>query len=913
MTGVSLAGKTKNQGFLIVPAAIGTVVVGLVLVLLLGLFGAGISLWLNSRGDSSGEIACASWANAPAEWQSIINDAANKAKIQPALLGAIYLSEHNNEWYRPPGDDWANATPAGERRDGPFQIIPSTLADYWNRVIAAGYADGITLEQFDRTDFRQAALAAAFDLKAAFERVDLPTTSSNQTAIMYAGIWYNRGPVYALQWSEAGYNLNVPPSGGAGWGVAHDYAHPTWNNFQNLNKGCSATSGNYAGNNFINACGGGATTASGGGGAGGVIVIDPGHGLNNHAGAEGEKEVNLEVALQVTSQLRAKGYTVYMTRNDPNGGGISTAKPSGNNDAQTDEDNKRRAEFGGTKGAALSFRIHADSGAAPGFYMMYPAPTTKDRTGHVGPSATIASQSKTMSEKISSSLEGQGITKQKNPQPDPIAYGQSSADNRINLVGSTYSTVPVSLIEMFGMKSGNASSTDYQKKMATGIANAIAAAVTKGSGATQQAAAPTSTLMTKACALANKAIETAKDVKAHECPDGLGCKGGERAEYLKNGKARGFSQFATYFGNQLSLKNYDGKEMTVMPFGGSGESGFSSCSRFVGTMARVTFDTKIPLETTGNQWEYYKEHPELYKILPYSIKNAQPGDIVFRGNCNVAKTISGNTTADIDYNCKRTTSKGGFGHTTIYTGSNSIFTNGLEIQASLGNHGPASTSSHDGVMGIIVRIKDQTKITVAGASKSGGGSATNGSTALPIRPTDNYKVDMAKHGLSIRDERNEEKMGTRTILNGTRYDWIKSGMGIKGLGEAVDLIPENNKVLSNEFPVFAPFNGKIIYKSPPEALIDPNGGFIIIESSKTPKTYAVLAHLDDYNGQYNYSEKSKHQSVKAGDRVGKLKMYTGTQGPHLHFELWVNGSPINVGKEGDSQQLWIKMKHALGF
>lgn len=669
--------KTKN-GYTLVALAIIIVVAILILLLVVVFFGAGIAAWWNSRGEVSPNINCETWADAPAGYQDKITAAANKAGIQPALLGAIFLSEHNNNWTSVPDSN----------DQGPFQI--PNKSDYAGFLSDAGFK----ISSVGRTDwwndFDTAAYAAALDLKNGFKWANKPTNSSDEKAIVFAGLWYNTGPVAAQEWANAGYNLDVSPPSKPDWGNAgtQQYAKRTWTNFQKLNLGCKSYAPS-AGGSFIQACQG--STASGGGGS--VIVIDPGHGTpNNHAGAVGEAAVNLKVALVVREQLVSAGYTVFMTRGDPNGGGIDTSAASGNNDQQSDEDNKRRALFANSKGAALMFRIHADDGTAPGYFFAYPTSPGKSRDGHEGPSQDVAQKSEAVTKALSASLASQGIAKKSDPKTDTYGtqYGQ-------NLVGSTWSTVPGSLIEMFGMKSDHANTIDsYKNTIGGAIASAIKSAVPLGGGAQTQ----TTSTMTPACRVANFALDTALDVKNNECHDGQGCRGNS-SEYT------GSSSYSKYA--KTTLASNLSKYIAFPSQDHRSWADFADCGKFVSYVVRHTVDPNFEEAGTSTQLDYVNEHRDKYVL--YSNQPAlQPGDIIFRGSCNTAQKDN-DENSDVAHECGGKVR--GFGHVLIYTGTNNAFKDKTIVEASLGEtergkkqmRGPmANVLIEDSI--IVVRVKN---------------------------------------------------------------------------------------------------------------------------------------------------------------------------------------------------------------
>jgi len=632
-----------------------------------------------------GDLNCSSWSNAPADYQAKITQAANAAGIQPALLGAIYLAENGDSWGSKPvtSTDWPDG-------NGPFQIIDAsgTWSEAWAAVIAAGKNNGLSISgaHAQKNVFYISALAAAFKIKMNFSHKDIkiPSNSSDEKAVLFTGLAYNAGISHGLEWARAGYDVSTPPSSlGKCWGnnvgSACTYAKRTWKNFQDLNVGCAVNSPD-TGSSYIQECqGGGSTSPSNGN----VIVLDPGHGTkNNDRSASGEEKVNLSIAKLIRPILQKKGYTVYLTHEN-----INDQMPGATNEYT---DNVARATFANSKKPALVLRIHGNTGAAEGFFMEYPQPNAPDSKGHVGPSADVASKSQDLTKKITTYLTSTAKIQTKSGAVTEGA-GSSLQGGKGNLVMSTHSTVPLALIEMFGMESKNAKSTAYHQKIATALANAIISTVKINNGNTQTTiASPT----TANCKIAGFALQTVKEIKDKECPKGDGCKS------KKYTTSNGWSAYAQFWG-------------TPPPFGrggGNPEPGFSDCGRFVGYVMRTTnADPSFPAGSTLEQLKYVKKHKKKYKTMPYTSANVRPGDILFRGSCNIVnnginKVINlGDTSSDgLEYECNRGTGKSGFGHVQIYVGVNSVFNKNI-AEASLGRHGPAMADP-SGPMGIIALL-----------------------------------------------------------------------------------------------------------------------------------------------------------------------------------------------------------------
>jgi N-acetylmuramoyl-L-alanine amidase len=692
--------KTK-KGFAIVPLVMQFLLTeGLPIIIAIAIIGLAFFIFASMKGDAntattnSDTVTCGKWADVGEQEQTLMKQAATEAGIHPALLAAIYWQENGKTW-KPMTADF----PCGTNGCGPFQLNSDNREAYG-------------LSEAEAKDFTKSVGPAAKILKSAVTNLGVDGLSENEDSTRAVALAYNRGPCVAKKWVEDGRPLSAekiktyqdacnyatsvyPRSGFTPMELAQiglDYLMSAGTMFKDLAKGCDRLNiiagGSYSGESFISTCQGVSTNITTGGK---VIVLDPGHDTpNNNAGATGEGAANLEVALQARTKLIASGYTVYLTRGDPNGGGIDLTKIAGApSDASNDEDNKRRAVFGNSKNAALVFRIHGDAGGSPGYYFIYPRSMTADRTGHVGPPATIAAQSKDITEKISRSLATQGLTKQKDPGDD-VNYTSYKA----NLVGSSWSTVPVTLIEMFGMTSANAKSAEYKTKMANGIAKAISDNVPiTPTGST------TVVTQTKACSIANYALQTVEDVTENDgCKDGNGFPNGCAA----SSKSAGASNYAS----NPKKSAFSQTPKTRSWYAGSGSwPWYADCGSFVGYIVRSIADPAFPLNGSSAQFSYVKAHPEKYEMLSNNGNNLKPGDILFRGSCNADQNKNNDDSDSIRYECSYGTSKG-FGHIEIYVGDNSKYPGYAVASASYGSYGPKVRKSFGGTMGVIARIKN---------------------------------------------------------------------------------------------------------------------------------------------------------------------------------------------------------------
>lgn len=188
-------------------------------------------------------------------------------------------------------------------------------------------------------------------------------------------------------------------------------------------------------------------------------------------------------------------------------------------------------------------------------------------------------------------------------------------------------------------------------------------------------------------------------------------------------------------------------------------------------------------------------------------------------------------------------------------------------------------------------------------------SACVGSTSLPLTPDVQIQwYNSTNHGTSVSYPdvtssnnailRNQNAFGAQSLTSST-----------SNVGEAADVgAPAGTKV-------FAPTDGKVLFAGPiPGSETD--GHMVVIESSDK-RCVSLLAHLSAPNvGTGN--------NVRPGQQIGTL--YSGIARPHLQFELWVDGQPVNIGKDtnpctidqsgcddfsDEAQQIWQKQNEAL--
>ena len=181
--------------------------------------------------DMSGEggsVACSSWASAPPTYQMTFTAASKAYGISPALVGAIFMSEHGGNISASP--PWASS-PVGA--SGPFQFMPAT----WSSNQVDGDKDG----KKDIQNLTDASFAAARLLQALISNnANKNWLTTDEKDIKTIGACYN--------WGCGGDHFDEVKKYIAGDSSAkvpaetQNYMTNIWTYFQNLNVGCKNAS-----------------------------------------------------------------------------------------------------------------------------------------------------------------------------------------------------------------------------------------------------------------------------------------------------------------------------------------------------------------------------------------------------------------------------------------------------------------------------------------------------------------------------------------------------------------------------------------------------------------------------------------------------------------------------------------------
>lgn len=161
------------------------------------------------------------------------------------------------------------------------------------------------------------------------------------------------------------------------------------------------------------------------------------------------------------------------------------------------------------------------------------------------------------------------------------------------------------------------------------------------------------------------------------------------------------------------------------------------------------------------------------------------------------------------------------------------------------------------------------------------GSVCKGNAGSPLSQSTAIQwFNSSSHGSSVSYP--DSKPDHSTIMSPSRAFGAQSVSNSEhSNGEAADVGVDSGT------KVFAPTDGNVVYSG-----VSHGGGTaaqtVVIESTDR-NCVSLVANVDSLvnNGAV----------VKAGDEIGVISY--AILNPHLHFELWVDGIPINIGKDSD--------------
>jgi len=119
--------------------------------------------------------------------------------------------------------------------------------------------------------------------------------------------------------------------------------------------------------------------------------------------------------------------------------------------------------------------------------------------------------------------------------------------------------------------------------------------------------------------------------------------------------------------------------------------------------------------------------------------------------------------------------------------------------------------------------------------------------------------------------------------------------------------PVNGWITSNFGRRISPFTGKgsmhkgiDVASNVGTAINSPANGVVIFSGKKAGYgNFIMIAHGYGIVTRYGHNAQNMVQAgqkVKRGEQIGTVGMSGRTTGPHLHYEVWVNGLPVNPKK-----------------
>ncbi|MCL4427030.1 CHAP domain-containing protein [Patescibacteria group bacterium] len=138
--------------------------------------------FINGGGGNGGGLS----AVTPPGWREILTDAGKQLGVPPAMIGAIYLTEHHITGFASdvtPGADEPGCSVNSSGAIGPFQVLTSWLPDLNAHAYQWGFSGS-----FDLCNYKEAAYAAAYILQgkeSANYGIDCPQLTPPQIAATF--------------------------------------------------------------------------------------------------------------------------------------------------------------------------------------------------------------------------------------------------------------------------------------------------------------------------------------------------------------------------------------------------------------------------------------------------------------------------------------------------------------------------------------------------------------------------------------------------------------------------------------------------------------------------------------------------------------------------------------------------------
>lgn len=195
-----------------------------------------------------------------------------------------------------------------------------------------------------------------------------------------------------------------------------------------------------------------------------------------------------------------------------------------------------------------------------------------------------------------------------------------------------------------------------------------------------------------------------------------------------------------------------------------------------------------------------------------------------------------------------------------------------------------------------LEMKENSFLATGGADTLSSRTLMVAAVAHQAPPTDNLpmELDRLSHEMNSRTRSFQELIdqleAKRSVLASTPTiwpvkGWLTAGFGYRrspftGLRQMHEGVDISNSVGT---PVIAPADGMVSYAGP----LGGFGNVISIDHGHSISTF--YAHLQQH-------KVSQGRRIKRGDLIALVGTTGRATGPHLHYEIQVNGSPVNPSK-----------------
>ena len=186
--------------------------------------------------------------------------------------------------------------------------------------------------------------------------------------------------------------------------------------------------------------------------------------------------------------------------------------------------------------------------------------------------------------------------------------------------------------------------------------------------------------------------------------------------------------------------------------------------------------------------------------------------------------------------------------------------------------------------GLIIKVTPGTKPASTGASVNGRGMSVTGKITLPLAPEE-YSSSSDANGtfalpMSISEVGGDTLTATGSKIFPVQGPFTFGGEGSKfGVARTGHSHQGQDLAAAEGTPVVSPIAGTVYHV----AYQAKGAGYYVVVAGVDGRHY-VFMHL-----QAGSTVVAKSATVAAGQRLANVGNTGGSDGPHLHFEIWLNG------------------------